>query len=1489
MQVSTLAGSKAILQGYADGTGSSALFNKPEGVCVDGSGNIFVADTYNHRIRKITSAGLVTTVAGSSQGDANGTGTSAQFSSPSGIEVDGTGNVYVADVNNHRIRKINAAGEVTTLAGSIAGNAEGTGTSAKFNFPYDVAVDVTGNVYVSDASNYRIRKITISGATATVSTQAGLSAQFNVPIGVAVDGSGNVYVTDYWYNRIRKITSVDAVTTLAGSITSGDTDGTGTDAQFKNPWGIAVDGSGNLYVADRYNHRVRKVSPAGAVTTLAGSTYGYTDGTGITAQFREPGGIAVDGSGNLYIADRNNSLIRKISRFSISPALPDGLSFNTATGEITGTPTAITASKTYTVKASNAGGTSNATFTLEVSAPILTSVVSNITPATASSGGDVANTYTNITAVGLVWGTGTEPTVALTTKTNAGTSTGAFSSVMTGLSPNTTYYVRSYVTYNGGSNTDYGSERTFTTNRTVSMADVTKTFGDPAFYLTAPTSNGTGAWTFSSGSTSVATISGNTVTIAGAGTSTITATQAGVSPYAGVSITFQLTVNGQTPTITLGIPTTSQIKDAGGLTITASSNSGGTVTLTLGSGSIAGVTLNPSGSSYALSPVTTTGNLVFEASVPATGNYAAGTLTQTMSVTKNNPTITFNLSASTVTYATGLTQGLTATGGGSSEPVTFSVVSGPGSITGSTLNISGPGDIVIKASQAGDVTHNPAPDVVRTLTVNPAAPTITSFTPTSATEGQTVTITGENFQNVTAVSFGTTAAASFEVVNSTTITAVLGTGHTGVVSVTTNSGTDTEPGFRYKVTWTGATNNFNENSNWTGNRPPQTDDDIIFSPTAASDLELDGSKTVGHVDFNGSGKSLKLGAYNLTVKGNLTMPGNITGSGKVIMQGGSAQTITGGGNIPDLEINNSNGVTIDATGGELTVSGTLRSTSGTLTTNGKLRLTSNSSGTARVGVVSGTITGNVIAERYIKRNDNTDGTGRAWRLVSVPVTGTGDLRDFFMNGRTGQDLTLTASRDAETDNSGTPIVGHNYADASSATAAGFDWIGVANSVSSLRSYVGDATGGSFASENVPDLTTTYAAADQGYMVFARGDRKLDFPNTTSSGSTTFRSTGSLKTGTKLVSVAPATSSKYTLVGNPYMSVLNLDALYTTNSAVINPSFWIWDANISGTNRQGGYVNVYQSGGQWVTNTGTYINPELLESGMAFFVEPVSSLSSATDISILESHKSSASSAGLSPFSTDKPDDHGRMYVRLERADAKGQRHIIDGVMADFHTSHKVTLTDITDREKLRNGISRGALWIPREGKTLSGEGLPWPTEVKRSIPLSMSGVGDQTLLVHINPSGMRDRYVKAWLKDNVLKREVEINMSQPFDYDFIGTGRSDWDSTRFEIVYVEAGRPGTGVTLEPDDAAETPSVKLYPNPSKTAEVKLSLRAVAPGSYTVQVLDMTGRLVATSMLEHRSVNGEYRVLQGRLLAPGQYIVRLINADKQLKETLRMMVE
>ncbi|MBL7990317.1 MAG: SBBP repeat-containing protein [Candidatus Kapabacteria bacterium] len=320
--VSTLAGSGQ--SGYADSAGTSAQFYLPYGIAVDAVGNVYVADTDNSRIRKITSAGQVTTLAGSGRnGYADGTGTLAQFSSPAGVALDGSGNVYVADIGNNRIRKITSVGQVTTLAGSGSnGYADGTGTSAQFNNPFGVALDGSGNVYVADLSNQRIRKITSVGQVTTLAGTGqsgyadgmGTSAQFAAPFGVAVDGSGNVYVADRSNHRIRKITSTGQVTTLAGSGKGGYADGAGTSAQFYLPSGVAVDTTGNVYVADSFNYRIRKVTSGGQVTTLAGSAqYGYADGVGTSAQFYQPIGVAVDGAGNVYVADYGSGRIRKIT------------------------------------------------------------------------------------------------------------------------------------------------------------------------------------------------------------------------------------------------------------------------------------------------------------------------------------------------------------------------------------------------------------------------------------------------------------------------------------------------------------------------------------------------------------------------------------------------------------------------------------------------------------------------------------------------------------------------------------------------------------------------------------------------------------------------------------------------------------------------------------------------------------------------------------------------------------------------------------------------------------------------------------------------------------------------------------------------------------------------------------------------------------------------------------------------------------------------
>jgi sugar lactone lactonase YvrE len=338
--VSTLAGLAGTF-GSAEGTGSVARFYYPRGLTMDTNGNLYVADYYNYTIRKVTPVGtnwVVSTLAGSARddGNADGTGSTARFNEPNGVAVDGTGNLYVADLANNTIRKVTPTRVVITIAGlaGSAGRADGTNSVARFDYPNDVAVDTDGNVYVADAGNETIRKMVPVGTNWVVTTLAGRAgsvgstdgtnsdARFNGPYGVAVDGTGNVYVADYFNYTIRKVTPVGTnwvVSTIAGLAGNrGSADGTNSDAQFEFPNGVAVDANGNVYVADLGNNTIRKVTPAGTnwvVTTLAGlaGSYGSTDGTNSTARFSEPNGVAVDGTGNLYVADYFNDAIRKVA------------------------------------------------------------------------------------------------------------------------------------------------------------------------------------------------------------------------------------------------------------------------------------------------------------------------------------------------------------------------------------------------------------------------------------------------------------------------------------------------------------------------------------------------------------------------------------------------------------------------------------------------------------------------------------------------------------------------------------------------------------------------------------------------------------------------------------------------------------------------------------------------------------------------------------------------------------------------------------------------------------------------------------------------------------------------------------------------------------------------------------------------------------------------------------------------------------------------
>jgi sugar lactone lactonase YvrE len=272
----TPAGVVTTLTGLREASGGATHFGWPCSLAVDEPGNIFIADKNACTVRKVTPAGVVTTIAGleGARGSADGAGEVARFYLPSGVAVDRAGNVYVSDQGNYTIRKITPAGMVTTLAGTAGapGPVDGTGKAARFFGPSGLAVDGAGNIYVADQSNFTIRKITPAGVVTTLAGRAGSqgsmdgtgsAARFNSPTGVAVDREGRVYVADARDETIRKITPSGVVTTLGGFPgRSGDTDGRGSAARFRTPCGVAVDGAGNVYVADQNNHTLRKGVPA---------------------------------------------------------------------------------------------------------------------------------------------------------------------------------------------------------------------------------------------------------------------------------------------------------------------------------------------------------------------------------------------------------------------------------------------------------------------------------------------------------------------------------------------------------------------------------------------------------------------------------------------------------------------------------------------------------------------------------------------------------------------------------------------------------------------------------------------------------------------------------------------------------------------------------------------------------------------------------------------------------------------------------------------------------------------------------------------------------------------------------------------------------------------------------------------------------------------------------------------------------------------------
>lgn len=344
--VTTFAGTHGT-QGTADGTGTAALFTTPHGVACDSSDNLYVVDTGNDTIRKITPAGVVTTFAGDAgvSGSINATGTVATFNAPYGIAIDKSNTLYVTDNGNAEVRRIDQSTTVTIYAGvGVQGTLDGKVAVAEFYSPYGIAIDSSGNIFVTDAVADSIRKITTDGQVSTFAGNiytagsqdgAGNLATFNAPAGISIDKSNNIYLADAGNQVIRKIAADATVSTIAGSVPTlpANTDGTGSAARFNSPQGMVRDSAGNIFVADYANYTLRKITPAGVVTTFAGTagTRGYADGTGTAATFGGLDGLTIDSADNIYATDNYDSTIRKITPAGVvttiagSPLFPGGL------------------------------------------------------------------------------------------------------------------------------------------------------------------------------------------------------------------------------------------------------------------------------------------------------------------------------------------------------------------------------------------------------------------------------------------------------------------------------------------------------------------------------------------------------------------------------------------------------------------------------------------------------------------------------------------------------------------------------------------------------------------------------------------------------------------------------------------------------------------------------------------------------------------------------------------------------------------------------------------------------------------------------------------------------------------------------------------------------------------------------------------------------------------------------------------------------------
>ena len=701
------------------GPAINAAFNNPEGLAVDATGNVYIIDKDNHRIRKVdVTKGNISTIAGTGTSGFSGDGglaTAAQLNAPAGITVDANGNVYISDGGNHRVRKIDAGtGNISTIAGVGTNAFSGDGaaaTSAELNSPKGLVLDASGNLYIVDSGNYRIRKVNAN--TGNISTIAGTGASSSSGDGglataaglislegIAIDNAGNIYIIQapLLESLVRKIDATTGIiTTIAGKFgfpgSSINDGGLATNGYLSRPRGVAVDASGNVYIADTFHDRIRKIdATTGNISTITGrgtNALTLVEGDATKAAINRPAGIAVDAQGNIYFSDSQNHAIR---RLTLATTLELKQQTNTiATLEshaFNNTKVNATTQTDFTI--SNTGA-----IPLNVSRVTATGDFSIVSAPTRA----IAGTTTTSNIITVNPGNNTSIKVAMNTN-SVGAKNGTLEFRSNDLN---------VVTYKVKLSGLVRDDQTITFD-----ALPAKAFGEANFQLSATGGASGNAITYTSSDANVATISGNTVTIVGAGTTTIIASQAGNTIYnAAIDVPQTLIVTKANQTVTFNALATKTFGDAAFTLSATGGASGNAITYTSSDtkvATVAGNTVTIVGAGKATITANQAGNM----------NYNAATnVSQTLTINKAVQTLTFDLGTNATKIVGDAAFDLMATGGASGNAITYmSSNTAVATISGNTVTIVGPGTTTITASQSGNANYEAAKDINQTLTVN---------------------------------------------------------------------------------------------------------------------------------------------------------------------------------------------------------------------------------------------------------------------------------------------------------------------------------------------------------------------------------------------------------------------------------------------------------------------------------------------------------------------------------------------------------------------------------------------------------------------------------------------------------------------------------------------------------------------------------------------------------------------------------------------------